>query len=263
MTSLPYPLAALACILPVWYLFFGFAWNSPDLGSGRVKTISAIPIQVKAAPPATAPWQTRPMGKAEQGLVKAGLVDVQQVDKSLLVDLKYSTTDNFVGLDVYGDLERAYLQPEVARKLAKAHTYLRAKHPDLRLLVYDAARPRSIQQILWDTLQVPLAEKPKYVANPQSGSVHNFGAAVDLTLARADGQPLDMGTPFDYFGELAYPTKEAEMLRLGRLNREQVQNRQLLRQVMRRAGFSGLETEWWHFNALSREQAKERYGIIE
>ena len=193
----------------------------------------------------------------------AGLVDVQQMDSTILVELKYSTPDNFVGMDVYGELERAYLQREPAAKLARAQSYLRQKHPEYRLLIYDAARPRSIQQILWDTLQMPPKEKPKYVADPKVGSIHNYGAAIDLTIARADGTPLDMGTSYDFFGALAYPTKEDEMLRLGKLDKEQVQNRRLLREVMRQAGFTGIKTEWWHFNALSRAKAKDRYAIIE
>lgn len=180
-----------------------------------------------------------------------------------MVELKYSTTDNFLGEDVYGELERAYLQPEPAAKLAEAQRLLRERNPEYRLLVYDAARPRSIQQVLWDKLRVPLVEKTKYVSNPKNGSVHNFGAAVDLTIARADGTPLDMGTPYDFFGELAYPTKEKEMVRKGKLTQQQVENRILLREVMGKAGFTGILTEWWHFNALSREKAKEKYPIIE
>jgi D-alanyl-D-alanine dipeptidase len=208
-------------------------------------------------------FRSLPPGEAEKSLIRAGLVNVQEVDPSILVQLKYSTTDNFVGVDVYGDLEQAYLQRDPAAKLARAQRLLREKNPEYRLLVYDAARPRSIQQILWDTLQKPAKDKPKYVADPQIGSIHNYGAAVDLTIARADGTPLDMGTPYDFFGELAYPAKEAEMLRLGKLTREQVQNRKLLREVMEKAGFEGINSEWWHFNAYSREKAKKRYAIIE
>ncbi len=124
-------------------------------------------------------------------------------------------------------------------------------------------RPRRVQQILRDTLDYPLADKPKYVANPQEGSIHNYGAAVDLTIAGADGQPIDMGTDFDYFGVLAYPTKEKELLAAQQLTPEQVANRHLLRDVMTRAGFSPITTEWWHFNAFSRQEADRRYGIVE
>lgn len=247
--------------LGIW----GFPNWSPSSFTDQPPLISS-PFQ----PPAkislsclAAPAQVQPKSEVEQSLIRAGLVNVQEVEPTILVVLKYSTTDNFVGVDVYGDLERAYLQPEAAAKLARAQRLLQQKHPAYRLLVYDAARPRSIQQVLWDTLQKPVREKPKYVADPKVGSIHNYGGAVDLTIACADGNPLDMGTPYDFFGELAYPSKEAEMLRRGKLTPEQVQNRQLLREVMEKAGFTGIKTEWWHFNALSREKAKERYAIIE
>jgi D-alanyl-D-alanine dipeptidase len=202
--------------------------------------------------------------KLEQAMVRQGLVDIQTVDRTILVDLKYSTTDNFVGKDVYGDLTRAYLQPMAAKKLAKANAFLQKKHPDFRLLVYDATRPRSAQWDLWNTLKnLPVNERGKYVSNPRNGSVHNYGCAVDLTIATETGKPLDMGTKFDYFGELAYPEKEDQLLKLGKLTKKQVKNRRLLRSVMQMAGFSPLKTEWWHFNALSRAEAKKAFKIVE
>ncbi|MGM9507092.1 M15 family metallopeptidase [Larkinella sp. GY13] len=203
-------------------------------------------------------------GKLELAMIRQGLVDIQAIDRTVLVELKYSTTDNFVGKDVYGDLTRAYLQPMAAQKLAKASKLLQQKHPDFRLLVYDATRPRSAQWDLWNTLShLPPTERGKYVSNPRNGSVHNYGCAVDLTLATKAGKPLDMGTKFDYFGELGHPDKELQMLKQGKLTQKQVENRRLLRSVMRTAGFSSLKTEWWHFNALSRADAKKVYKIVE
>ncbi|WP_266368221.1 M15 family metallopeptidase [Tellurirhabdus rosea] len=205
----------------------------------------------------------------EQAMLRQGLVDIQKLDPSILVDLKYSTRDNFVGKDVYGDLTRAYLQPMAARKLAQASRFLQQAKPNYRLLVYDAARPRTAQWNLWKALpNYSEKERQKYVADPRIGSIHNYGCAVDLTLALVngrDGKPmaLDMGTPFDYFGHLAYPEKEEQLLKAGKLTRQQVENRRLLRSVMRRAGFSPIETEWWHFNAISRAKAKQTYKIVE
>lgn len=199
---------------------------------------------------------------------KQGLVDVQKIDPTIGVDLKYSTTDNFVGKDVYGDLTRAYLQPMAARKLANANKYLQAKHPDLRLLVYDAARPRAAQWNLWNALpKLSERERRKYVADPRKGSIHNYGCAVDLTVVKVDGngapEPLDMGTKYDYFGTLAYPSQEAALLKAGKLTKAQIENRQILRTAMRQGGFSGIEYEWWHFNAVSRERAKAMFRIVE
>lgn len=201
----------------------------------------------------------------EEQMIKQGLVNLQTIDSSILVELKYSTTDNFVKKDVYGDLDNAYLQPEIARKLAKASTFLRVKHPGYRLLVYDAARPNAVQYILWDALdelKIPARQKPQYVADPKIGSIHNFGCAIDLTVADEKGAPLDMGTPYDFFGPLAYPRMEAQMLNNGKLTKKQIANRTILRQAMTQAGFSVNPTEWWHFDGMSRKNAKARYGII-
>lgn len=195
---------------------------------------------------------------------KQGLIDVQQADPTILVDLKYSTTDNFVGKDVYGDLTRAYMQPMATRKLANASKYLQAKHPNLRLLVYDAARPRTAQWNLWNALpKLPERERRKYVADPRQGSIHNYGCAVDLTVATEDGTPLDMGTKYDHFGALAYPSQETALLRAGKLTKQQIANRTILRMALQQGGFSGIEYEWWHFNAVSRERAKAMFRIVE
>lgn len=199
----------------------------------------------------------------EESLIAQGLVRIKDIDSSIVVYLRYSTSDNFVGVDVYGDFDEAYMQPDPARMLAQANQYLKEIKPDHSLYIYDAVRPRSVQQILWDTLDRPIEDKPKYVANPQEGSIHNYGAAVDLTIADADGQPIDMGTDFDYFGVKAYPIHEEEMIAQGELSEVQVANRKLLRDVMTRAGFSTITSEWWHFNAMSRAEAEQRYGIVE
>lgn len=202
-------------------------------------------------------------------MIRQGLVNVQQLDPAILVDLKYSTTDNFVGKDVYNDLTRAYLQPIAARKLALANAYLKRQNPNFRLLIYDAARPRSVQWNLWNALpQYPEKVRRTYVADPRIGSIHSYGCAVDVTIATVStgdkkGIPLDLGTKFDYFGELAYPTQENRLLKAGKLTRRQVDNRELLRSVMRRAGFTAIDYEWWHFNALSRARAKAMFSIVE
>ena len=203
----------------------------------------------------------------EQSMKSQKLVDIQTLDPSLLVELKYSTTDNFVKKDVYGELTRAYMQPMAGDRLAKANTLLKRQHPDLRLLIYDAARPRQAQWKLWNALtKYPEKERQKYVADPRKGSIHNYGCAVDLTIARvtSDGyEPLDMGTIYDYFGVLAYPSQEARLQKEGKLTKEQLDNRKLLRSVMRQSGFSSIEYEWWHFNALSREKAMMMFKIVE
>ncbi|MBO0949227.1 M15 family metallopeptidase [Fibrella forsythiae] len=204
------------------------------------------------------------VAQTDASMQKQGLVNVQTIDASLLVELKYSTTDNFVKQDVYGDLVRAYLQPMAARKLADASKWLQVRRPELRLLIYDAARPQSAQWKLWNALpQYSERQRRTYVADPREGSIHSYGCAVDLTLATADGRALDMGTPYDFFGPKAYPKQEGQLLKSGQLTKQQVENRRLLRQAMRAGGFIPIEYEWWHFNALSRRQAKQQFKRVE
>lgn len=204
------------------------------------------------------------VAQSDVSMQKQGLVNVQSVDPSILVELKYSSTDNFVKQDVYGDLTRAYLQPMAARKLAAASNWLQVRRPDLRLLIYDAARPQSAQWKLWNALpQYSERQRRTYVADPREGSIHSYGCAVDLTLATADGRALDMGTPYDFFGPKAYPKQEVQLLKSGTLTKQQVENRRLLRQAMQASGFMPIEYEWWHFNARSRRQAKQQFKRVE
>lgn len=207
--------------------------------------------------------EERVISEWDRRFMEAGLVNIQTVLPKVKVELKYSTTDNFFGKDVYGDLENAYLQPEVVQMLARAYGYLQEVDPELTLLIYDAVRPLSVQQILWDNLDKPDNLKRLYVADPKEGSLHNFGVAVDLTLVdKETGQPLDMGTKYDYFGYAAYPDREIQMLREGKIKKEHVENRRLLRSVMVQAGFLSIGSEWWHFNAYSRREAGEKFEII-
>jgi D-alanyl-D-alanine dipeptidase len=203
--------------------------------------------------------------ETERKMISQGLVDIQKADPEILVELKYSTSDNFLKKDIYGELTRAYLQPEMARRLGNASQSLKKLKLGYKLLVYDAARPNSAQYALWDALddlKIPAGKKTMYVADPKIGSNHNFGCAVDLTIADENGKPLDMGTRFDFFGPLAYPRSEQQMLKAGKLTARQIENRQLLRKVMIEAGFRANTTEWWHFDGMSKSQARAKYGMI-
>jgi len=203
------------------------------------------------------------VGVIEQHCIDAGLIDVKTIDTTIVVDLKYSTTDNFLGMDVYGDFDKCYLQPDVAVKLKKASSNLRSKYPYYRIIVYDAVRPRSIQTKMWDTINIPLSTRSQYLANPVTGSLHNFGAAVDVSIIDEHGNLLDMGTKYDFFGELAYPRSEELMMKEGKLSYTQLFNRELLREAMEKAGFFVATTEWWHFNSCYRVDAFAKYKIIE
>lgn len=205
----------------------------------------------------------KPISYIERNCIAAGLVDVHRMDTSIKVELKYSTRDNFTGCDMYGNFDKAYLQKDVAEKLVNAEKFLTKTKPGYRLIIYDAARPRSIQQKMWDTLKMPFSEKIKYVANPKTGGLHNYGAAVDLSIADEKGNPIDMGTPYDFMGDLASTTGEQKMLNEKKLTQQQVYNRKLLRSAMLNAGFYPIESEWWHFNSCNLEKASVNYKIIE
>lgn len=193
-----------------------------------------------------------------------GLVDVQSLNERIMVDLKYATKDNFIGKNVYGNLSQAYLQPDVAKRLAKVQDYLDETNQYLRLYIFDAVRPVSVQQMMWDSLDsIPVQERVKFVSNPKNRSLHNFGAAVDLSLFDTQVDSLlDMGAGFDDPRKIAYPSLEAEFLANGELTKKQVANRKKLRNAMRQGGFWVLPTEWWHFNAYSRSQAAEKYKAV-
>lgn len=187
------------------------------------------------------------------------LVDVATLDPRFLLDIRYATTDNFFGQKVYPQA-RCLLRPFAAEKVVKAQAWLDKKHPGLRLLFKDCYRPDPIQHVLWDAVKG--TKKARYVANPntRTGSIHSYGAAVDLTLADADGKEMDMGTPYDHLGRLAEPRHEEEYLRSKKLSKKQVRQRRILRAAMvKGGGFRIIRNEWWHFNADSSKVIRNKY----
>lgn len=192
------------------------------------------------------------------------LVSINQTNPEIFVSLAYASSDNFMHEVLYLKWKEAYLQKPVALMLNKAQERLTFLKPGLHLLVYDAARPLSVQQHMWDALDsIPVKERVKFVSSPRGKSLHNLGCAVDLTICDAKGIPLDMGAGFDDIRLIAYPMHEAKFLADGSLTMQHVENRKLLRRVMRYAGFTGIPTEWWHFNAYSKKEALERFQVIE
>lgn len=192
----------------------------------------------------------------EQKMIDSGMINVSDLDSTILIDLKYATTDNFTKTVLYDSLTKAYLHPIAARKLAKAQELLKKENAGYSLLVYDAVRPLSVQKKMYEVVQN--TKYKAYVANPTKTGLHNYGIAVDLTIANTQGNPLDMGTPFDFFGKQAGITNETAYL-----SEKQIENRKLLRKVMTGAGFLTIRGEWWHFNALSLAQAKAQCKLIE
>ncbi len=167
--------------------------------------------------------------------VRAELVEVALVAPQVVVDLRYATVNNFTGQVLYPKEARCYLREPVAKALGAVQAALLKEGLSLKL--FDCYRPHRVQYRLWE-----IVHDERYVADPRKGSRHNRGAAVDLTLVDAQGQELVMPTPFDDFSEKAH---RGYM----QLPAQAVENRAKLQQAMERAGFLGLPTEWWHFDA--------------
>lgn len=210
------------------------------------------------------------------------LVDVTTLEGggNILVELKYSSTDNFVGEDMYGELNRAYLEISFAQRVVQAAQYLERHHPNYRLLIYDAARPISVQRYMRSV--VDGTEFESFVADGSKGGRHNYGVAVDLTIATADGTPLDMGAPFDDFSDIAavkgtpdnsdpttrtlavYRAYAEVQVRKGVLTKEAANNRLLLIEVMASADLVPYRREWWHFEELrSMSETRTKYRLLD
>lgn len=161
-------------------------------------------------------------------------MDLAAVDPDLRLDIRYATDDNFLGRAVY-EAPRCLLVPDAARLLIEAERALRAQ--GYRLVVWDCYRPRSVQYEMWKILP-----DPTYVADPERGSRHNRGAAVDVGLLAADGSPVPLPTGHDDFSPRAH--RDA-----ANLPPEAIGNRERLERAMGEAGWIPLASEWWHFDA--------------
>ncbi|MES9930337.1 MAG: M15 family metallopeptidase [Candidatus Thiodiazotropha sp. 6PDIVS] len=192
----------------------------------------------------------------------AGLVDVTTIDSSIEVDLVNSDADkNFFQKDFYGGMNKAYLRKRVAKKLSKAQRLLKKEKPIYSLQVLDAARPRSVSRLMYETMKGTRFEK--YVANPKNGSMHNYGIAVDITIIGQNGERLDMG-PSPFYKSHVAIYWQYFLNKMGfELSHEQKSNRALLKRVMLKAGFYPLSHEWWHFNGMEKSDARNTYSIIE
>jgi D-alanyl-D-alanine dipeptidase len=190
--------------------------------------------------------------------------DFEDVGKltGVKIDLRYGSKNNFLGQDIYGEtLKNAYLHKDAVAKLKKAIENLHKTKPEWKLLIFDALRPRSAQKLLF--AKVEGTPQQSYVASPKSGSIHNYGFAVDLSLVDEKDHEIDMGTGFDSFEDLAQPRFEQKFLKEGKLTALQIANRKILRAAMNDAGFRTLPNEWWHFDAISKEDVRKAYKIVE
>jgi D-alanyl-D-alanine dipeptidase len=163
------------------------------------------------------------------------LVRVKELIPGIVLDLRYSTTENFTGQKLY-TADECLVAHGALRRLQVVQDSLRAL--GLGLKIFDGYRPRAVQYLMWEILP-----DSRYVADPASGSVHNRGGAVDVSLVDlATGEELPMPTEFDYFGQ------EAGHGWTTGLTAEQIANRELLKTMMEEVGgFSSYSAEWWHY----------------
>jgi D-alanyl-D-alanine dipeptidase len=185
------------------------------------------------------PVNTPELPIASDSAADSLLVDVQRVDSSLIVELRYATANNFTGAPLPGyQGNHAYLRDEAAVALSLANADLRREGYGIK--IWDAYRPvrASEAMVAWATrTNRQDLLRDGYIA---ARSRHNLGVAVDVTLVHlASGNEVPMGTPFDFFG----PAAHTENARGGFL-----ENRKRLKTALERQGFVNYEKEWWHFS---------------
>lgn len=175
----------------------------------------------------------------------ANLVDAAAAIPGLKIDLRYATPDNLAHRSLYPPTARCLLLPSVVERLRRAAEKLRPLGMTLKM--YDCYRPPSVQRTLW-------AIRPQrgYVANPATGSHHNRGAAVDLTLEHLDGRPVEMPTAYDEFSPRAHHSDQS-------CSAQAQRNRALLLRTMESVGMKKNRMEWWHYEAPDAT----RYPLVE
>ena len=200
---------------------------------------SLVTISDSIAPPSPPPPVYKPMYTPTEkdslfALSDTTWIDMELLDTSIVMDIRYATTNNFMKLQVY-DCAKCYTRLATAKAILKIQDALQEQ--GLGLKMYDCYRPQAAQLKLWNKLP-----DRRYVAPPSRGSVHSRGGALDLTIVELGTQrELAMGTEYDYFGREAYwsYSKHPE---------EVNNNRQLLRSTMEKFGFKTTSTEWWHYS---------------
>ncbi len=161
-----------------------------------------------------------------------GLIELIKLDDSFVLDIKYATEDNFTSKIIYTKA-KCFIHKNTAQKLISANNEF--KQMGYRIKIFDAYRPFDAQQVLWDA-----AQDKSFVADPKKGSIHNRGAAVDVTFVDMEGNEADMPSGYDDFSERA-------KINYNGCSQIQRENRELLGEIMIKHGFKRISNEWWHF----------------
>ncbi|MCH9014272.1 MAG: M15 family metallopeptidase [Gemmatimonadetes bacterium] len=205
-------------------------WIEPQSGSAfRITPIRPVDELRRAALAAEPPVEEGEFGSTD-------LVEITSLDSTIHLDIRYATDNNFMGVRFY-DEPRAFAQREVAEALVRVHRA--AADSGYGLLIHDAYRPWYVTKMFWDATPEELRD---FVADPASGSRHNRGAAIDLSLYDlTTGEPVEMVSGYDEFSPRAaadYPGGTSSQRRL----------RAMLRGLMGVEGFAVYQAEWWHFD---------------
>lgn len=178
---------------------------------------------------------------------KNRLVNLKKIIPGVNLNLKYATPNNFTNKKLYKKATTTYMRYDAAMALLEVQKYL--NNQGMAIKIFDAYRPYAVTKLMWD-----LIHDERYVANPKSGSGHNKGTSVDLTIVKMDSdKELDMGTGFDNFTELAHHSHTPNFDSTIKANRN------LLKSTMEKFGFKILDTEWWHYSWIS----VEKYDVID
>jgi zinc D-Ala-D-Ala dipeptidase len=224
-------------------LAYGVGWLVRKAQMGSVKKPPAVrtpaPRPAQAAGTTHAPLVIPPPSAtpvaptALTAPASAALVELTTVDPGIQLDLRYATPNNFTGKALY-PVARAYLRPGTAKKVAAVDADL-AKH-GYRLKIWDAYRPLSVQKALFKAAPVK-----GLVTDPKKGSMHNRGAAVDVTLTDSTGVDLEMPTDFD-------DATDKRRVTYAVASAVAEANRDYLIITMKAHGFRSISNEWWHFD---------------
>jgi D-alanyl-D-alanine dipeptidase len=215
----------------------------PEAGASqlRVKPLRPVAELMKAALAAQPPPEN---GEFRQ----TDLVELKKLDPTIRLEIRYATTNNFLGTIFYSEA-RAFMQRPAAEAVVRAHRNLKAK--GYGLLIHDAYRPWYVTKVFWDATP---DDKKVFVADPAKGSRHNRGCAVDLTLYDLKTKkPVEMVSTYDETTARAYPDYPGG-------TSLQRWHRKLLREAMEAEGFTVYEAEWWHFDF--KDWQKYRIGNV-
>jgi D-alanyl-D-alanine dipeptidase len=167
------------------------------------------------------------------------LIEITEDTHNIILELRYATRNNITGARIYND-DRCFIHNDASILLKRSIKL--AQDQNLRVKVFDAYRPRSVQEALWAH-----SPDPNYVTPPEKGSPHTRGVAIDLTLVDTNGQELDMGTDFDDLSPRAHHGATD-------ISSQVAANRYLLLGIMMSAGWDLFLNEWWHYQMFKARE---------